>query len=94
MALKEVDGNPDDRIVSCDCCSKNLYRVSSKGWRPKALSTDPDRDGFVCLQPSTIKVSLETGDRRFVFCEKQCASVFIRRLPDDDLRGGFPIWFF
>jgi len=94
MALVEVEGHTDDRLVTCDNCGKALYRVSRKGWTPKALSTDPDRDGFVCLRPSTITISLVTGDMRYVFCAKLCAGVFIQSLPDELLQSGYPIWFF
>lgn len=94
MALIPIEGSDDDRLVTCDMCGKKLYRLSRTGWRPKALSTDPDRDGFVCLRPSTITVSLTTGDRRYVFCGKQCAGVLIQRLPDELLQSGYPIWFF
>lgn len=87
MALLTVPGHPDERVVACDRCKKPLYRVRAGSTRPLLLEDDRHE------RPSCVTVVLEVGrERQFVFCGRACAADHIAALPEEEIRGGYPLW--
>lgn len=80
MASTALDRAQGLFLVSCDHCSKPLYRVS--GLRLMGLENGP------IIQP----IALEVGSKlRVHFCGRVCAVSWMQEASDSDLLGGYPL---